>query len=308
MNDNFIPSTEEEAKKIFEEKEAPPKSFKVIEESVPHLVHDIGWVRVNPNTLPSKGIYYPSNTEITIRAAATAEIRHWSTIDEEDILSMDDALNKIIERCCKIRVGESAASYKDIKEIDRFFLVFAIRELTFKQGENQLNVTFSCSNCGQNDVKAIHKEMLSYYEASDELATRFNEDERCFHLKLVNGEELKLYLPSLGVMNFIKNYIKEKIQSKQDYDKAFLKWAPFLFADWRGLNEASYTKRLQDSYGWGADKISVIDWFVKQMQETVKPEITNTCSVCGEAVTSPINFPGGIKSLFLVSDISSKLL
>jgi hypothetical protein len=312
-NNGFIPNTEDEARKIFESQmpEAPTslgKASSLVESEPTNLVHDIGWVRVKPETLPSQGFYYPINSEITIRAASAAEIRHWSTIDEEDILSMDDALNRIIEKCCKLRLGGALSSYKDLKEIDRFFLVFAIRELTFKKGENALNVTFSCNNCGNTETETIVKEMLSYYTPADELQGRFSEEERCFHLRLVNGEELKLYLPTLGVMNYIKNFVKDKVQSKQDYDKAFLKWAPFLFADWRTLNDASYTRLLQDSYSWGTDKISVIDWFVKQMQGTVKPELKHSCTVCSEEATAPINFRGGVKSLFLVSDISSKLL
>jgi hypothetical protein len=307
----FIPNTEEDAKRIFESQEkinlGVANSF-VREEEATNIIHDIGWVRVKPETLPSQGTYYPRNTEITIRSASASEIRHWSTIDEEDILSMDDALNKIIEKCCKIRLGDTMSSFKDLKEIDRFFLVFAIRELTFKKGENSLTVAFACKHCENVDTTPIIKEMLSYYTPVPELINRFNEEEKCFHLKLTNGEELRLYLPTLGVMNFIKGYVKEKIQSKQDYDKAFLKWAPFLFADWRVLNDLAYTKKLQDSFSWGTDKISVLDWFVEQMKNTVKPEVKNSCSVCGEEATAPISFRGGIKSLFLISDISSKLL
>lgn len=311
---SFIPGTEEEARKLFESQEQSQphslgKAHSLVTGDEPSsVIHDIGWVRVKPETLPSQGIYYPQNSEITIRAASAAEIRHWSTIDEEDILSMDDALNKIIEKCCKLRLGGQISSYKDLKEIDRFFLVFAIRELTFKKGENALNVTFNCNNCGNSDQRTIVKEMLSYYTPVPELAARFNDEERCFHLKLTNGEEIKLFLPTLGTMNYIKNYVKDKVQNRQDYDKAFLKWAPFLFQDWRVLNDSAYNKKLQDSYSWGTDKISVLDWFVKQMQNTVKPEMKNDCSVCSEEAAMPINFPGGIKGLFLVSDIASKLL
>lgn len=321
-NQEFIPQTEEQAKQLFERqmnaqtsqteeaqtRNSLGKASSLIVEEAPSVINDLGWVRVKPETLPSQGIFYPDGTEITIRAASAAEIRHWSTIDEEDILSMDDALNKIMEKCSKIRLGKIMGTYKDIKEIDRFFIIFAIRELTFKKGENSLNISFNCNNCGKVDQKSIVKEMLSYYTPVPELETRFNEELRCFHLKLKNGEEMKLYLPSLGVMNFIKNYVREKVQGKQDYDKAFLKWAPFLFPDWRSLNDAVYNKTLQDSYSWGTDKISVADWFVTQMQGTVKAEIKNECSVCGEEATAPISFPGGIKSLFLVSDITSKLL
>jgi len=314
----FVPQTEEAAKKYFEEQQASQnpttapvslgKATSLVDEETPSLVNDLGWVRIKPETLPSQGVFYPDGTEITIRAASAAEIRHWSTIDEEDILSMDDALNKIMERCSKIRMGKFIGTYKDIKEIDRFFIIFAIRELTFKKGENSLNITFNCNNCGKVDNKAIVKEMLSYYVPSPELQTRFDEDLKCFHLKLTNGEQLKFFLPSLGVMSYIKNYVREKVQSKQEYDKAFLRWAPFLFPDWRNLNDAIYNQALQESYSWGTDKISVADWFVTQMQTTIKAEIRNECSVCGQEATAPISFRGGVKSLFLVSDITSKLL
>jgi hypothetical protein len=103
----FVPSTEEEAKKLFEEQNPQPTSLGkatslVVPEDAPSVVTDIGWIRIKPETLPSQGIFYPTGSEITIRAASAAEIRHWSTIDEEDILSMDDALNKIMEKCAKI--------------------------------------------------------------------------------------------------------------------------------------------------------------------------------------------------------------
>jgi hypothetical protein len=309
---------QDEARRLIEEKEnenaqnEAPRSLgkvQVLDQEEPKtIVEDIGWIRIKPETLPSQGIFYPRGTEITIRAASAGEIRHWSTIDDEDLLSLDDALNRLVDKCCKVRFSNMMGSFKDLKEIDRFFIVFAIREYTFKKGENALNVTFGCKSCGKNDVRPIVKEMLSYYAPSPELQPRFSEDERCFHLRLNNGEDIKLYLPTLGVMSFIKQFIREKAQSKQEYDQAFLRWAPFLFADWRLLNESSYNKTLQDSYAWSLDKISVVDWFVDQMQKTVKAELNHGCSSCGAEVTAPISFRGGVKSLFLISDISSKLL
>jgi hypothetical protein len=313
----------EEAKRLIQEKEgfteipdvstpSPKVSLGKVasfsEEEPKTIIDDIGWIRVKLETLPSQGVFYPAGTEITIRAAAAAEIRHWSTIDDEDLLSLDDALNQLVDRCCKVRFARMAGSFKDLKEIDRFFIVFAIREYTFKKGENALNVTFNCKSCGKTETKSIVKEMLSYYTPADELQPRFSEEERCFHLKLTNGEEIKLYLPTLGVMSYIKGYIREKAQTKDDYDKAFLRWAPFLFADWRILNDGSYQRMLQDSYTWSVDKISIVDWFVDQMQKTIKAELTNECSGCSAEVTAPISFRGGVKSLFLISDISSKLL
>jgi hypothetical protein len=312
------PNINEEAKRLIQEQETSlesqeteqPKSLGKVQlhEEEKTIIEDIGWVRIKLDTLPSQGYFYPKGTEITIRSASVGEIRHWSTIDDEDLLSLDDALNRLVDKCCKVRFPGIMGSFKDIKEIDRFFIVFAIREYTFKRGENVLNATFSCKNCGKTESRSIIKEMLSYYIPADELQPRFSEDERCFHLKLSNGEEIKLYLPTLGVMTFMKSYIREKTQSREEYDKAFLKWAPFVFADWRVLNEASYAKALQDSYAWSIDKISVVDWFVDQMQKTIKAELKHECTGCATEVTAPISFRGGVKSLFLISDISTKLL
>lgn len=285
------------------------KANSTIQDYGPSVIDDIGWIRVKLDTLPSQGIFYPVGTEITIRAALSGEIRHWSTLDDEDLLSLDDALNRLVDKCCKVRFPNGTrGSFKDIKEIDRFFIVFAIREYTFKKGENELKVTFKCQTDAKNDTVAITKEMLSYYVPDEELQARFSEEERCFHLKLTNGEEVRLYLPTLGVMNYIKTYLKEKSRNKEDYDEAFVKWAPFLFPDWRILNDGLYNTTLQDSYSWSLDKISIVDWFVGKMQKTVNAELKHNCSSCGSEVTAPISFPGGIKGLFLISDISSKLL
>ena len=314
------PNFNEEAKRLILEKEgsteessAPVnaslgRARSVVEEETKTVIEDIGWIRVKLDTLPSQGYFYPQGTEITIRAASVGEIRHWSTIDDEDLLSLDDALNRLVDRCCKVRFPRMMGSFKDLKEIDRFFIVFAIREYTFKRGENALSATFNCKTCGKTETRNIVKEMLSYYVPADELQPRFSEDERCFHLRLTNGEDIKLYLPTLGVMSFIKGYIREKTQNREEYDKAFLKWAPFLFPDWRLLNEGVYTKTLQESYAWSIDKISVVDWFVDQMQKTIKAELKHECSGCAAEVTAPISFRGGVISLFLVSDIASKLL
>ena len=46
----------------------------------------------------------------------------------------------------------------------------------------------------------------------------------------------------------------------------------------------------------------------EDMKIGVKPEMGFTCQSCGEEVTVPLTFPGGIKALFIIPDISSELL
>jgi hypothetical protein len=301
------PNTENQAEEIIKMRESNSlgQASHVNQPEPTTVVEELGWSQVNMSTLPSQGIFYPEGTQIMIRAASGAEIRHWSSLDDEDLLSINDALSRIVDKCCRIRFPKSMGMFKDIKEIDRFFIVFAIRELTFSKGQNSLKVSFTCS-CGKTDSQEIRKEMLSYYVPSLDLQKRFSPDEKCFHLKMTNKEEIKLFLPSIGVMKFLTDYFTVKTQAKAEIDRAFFKWAPFLFPEWRQLNEDTYQKAMQDSYVWSVDKISVVDWFVDEMQKAVKPEITHKCSACGTEVTAPLNFR--VKSLFLISDIAGKLL
>ena len=42
------------------------------------------------------------------------------------MLSIDDQLNYILERCAEVRIDDEIVSWKEILEIDRFFIIFKI--------------------------------------------------------------------------------------------------------------------------------------------------------------------------------------
>jgi hypothetical protein len=267
---------------------------------------ELGWKNVPIENLPSQGLFYDSGTQLAIRAATVAEIRHWSTIDENDLLGIDDMLNFIIEKCCRIKTPGKPGTYKDLKEIDRFYLIFAIRDYTFKNGENKMYVSVSGED-GVEEKVEVTKDIIDYFNPDERLMNYFDQQNRSFAINMKNGEKFTIYFPSLGTMQFIKNYIKNKQQSQQTFDKAFIKYAPFLFNDWRTLTQAAYDKAVQDSYSWTLQKISVLDKIVEMLSSSVDPQIRYVNSSGGEA-TAPLNFRDGIKSLFLISDIFGELV
>jgi diadenosine tetraphosphate (Ap4A) HIT family hydrolase len=59
----------------------------------------LGYHVIPTLSLPSGGMFYPDGTEISIRSAKVAEIRHFSTIDETNVLDIDEKLNQILESC-----------------------------------------------------------------------------------------------------------------------------------------------------------------------------------------------------------------
>ena len=96
----------------------------------------LGYHNIKVDTLPSGGMFYVKDAEISIRSAKVAEIRHFSTMDETNILDVDDKLNAILESCLRITSKKKRLSFKDILEEDRFYLILAIRDLTFPEPEN----------------------------------------------------------------------------------------------------------------------------------------------------------------------------
>ena len=57
-----------------------------------------------------------------------------------------------------------------------------------------------------------------------------------------------------------------------------------------------------------ASKYSVIFRLAEKMKVGVKPELKHICPGCGTEVSAPLEFPDGIKSLFVIPDISGELL
>ena len=266
------------------------------------LGNQIGWDKINIKDLPTQGLFYPEGTEIAIRAATTGEIRHWSTLSEDDLSALDDMLNYVVERCCTIKFpGNGLSSWKDIKEVDRFYILLAIRERTFVKGENVLQVKIS-----ETKKIDVAKDMVDYITFDDRLMKYYDSEKRCISLKFKTGKSLNVHLPSVGVTNWLKNYINRKQRQQESFDQDFLNFAPFAIPDWRGLNDASYERFVYESQNWSNAEISMLTEIRKIFADTINPVIKYRDEQGGERII-PLNFQGGIKSILLISDPFSQL-
>jgi hypothetical protein len=266
-------------------------------QGVHDVQNEIGWEKLKLQDLPTQGLFYPDGTEISVRSATAGEIRHWSTLNEDDLSALDDMLNYVIERCCNIKFPNGQhSSWRDIKEVDRFYILLAIRERTFVKGENKLQVKVSETN--RIDVT---KDMVDYITFDDRLMRYYSPEERCIYLSFKNGKKMKIYLPSVGVTNWLKQYINKKKQMQENIDEDFLNFAPLIISDWRGLNDLTYEKIVLDSHNWSTSEISMLTEIRKIFADTINPVIKYQDEQGGERVI-PLNFQGGIKSILLISN------
>lgn len=266
------------------------------------LGNQIGWEQIKLTDLPTQGLFYPEGTEIAIKSASAGEIRHWSTLQEDDLSALDDMLNYIIERCATIKFPTGISSWKDIKEVDRFYILLAIRERTFVKGENMLQVKIS-----ENKKVDVTKNMIDYITFDDRLMKYYSPEKRCISLTFKKtGKVIDVHLSSVGITSWLKNYVTRKTQLREPFDTDFLNFAPFVIPDWRGLNDASYEKFVYESINWSNAEISMLTEIRQIFSDTIDPVINYKDEQGGER-TVPLNFQGGIKSVFLISDPFSEL-
>ena len=135
----------------------------------------------------------------------------------------------------------------------------------------------------------------------------YDQTQRCFVLKFKSGKELRIDIPSVGVTQWVKQYVIRKQRMQEFFDEDYLNFAPFVITQWRGLNDDMYLKFVEDSNKWDVVTVSLLVHVKKIFSDTINPVIRYTDEGGVEQV-APLNFQGGIKSLFLVSDPFGQLV
>lgn len=262
-------------------------------------VNNLGYLEILLDTLPTKGMFYPEGTKISVRAARGEEIKHWSTMNDQDIEQIhlvDDILTYMLERCCLVRMeGVPGNAWKELKQLDKLYLVLAIRDFTFINDENTLKVPY-----GEGKDISITKDMIDFLDIPQDVMDFYDSTERCFVFD-VAGTRICMHIPSVGVNTWLKQYAQAKRTGREMFDEDFIKYAPLLIRDHKKLNVKSYEELVASTRLWGHKEWSVVSYVVRQLEGAAVPKIKYT-DENGTEVEIPFNFRGGIKGLFLVSN------
>jgi hypothetical protein len=281
-----------------------------------HASANIGWKNMPVDILPSRGMFYPEGTRMAIRPADVKEIRHFSTIDEEDRLDIEEKLGYVLDRCLSIEFpNEGVVSYRDLKSEDRFFLIIAIRDLTFVKGENSVilfpdNVCENDKECPLKNGFELRTGVLSSYNLDPEISKYYDSVNRCFTFSLEGlSNPIKMYVPSIGVTQRISEFTAYCLRNNIEVDDSFLKISPFLFDEWRVMDDQFMLNMLRKIDYWSKEEFSLYFVLSEKIKIGTKPKAYVKCPKCGgKEVPAEISFPYGIRSLFVISDIIRKLL
>ena len=266
----------------------------------------LGWHVLDLMDLPSQGKFYPENCVIKIRSAKAAEIRHFSTMDENNYIDMEDKLNSIVESCAQMMSGKSKMSYKDILEEDRIILLLSIRDLTFPEPENKLILKGKTEKTKKSvDIELSVRNLVASV-IDEEIERYYSAKERTYVIKTRSAGTIRMKPPTIGVMQEVTAYLKDRQEKDQDFDRAFLQVLPYMQADWRGLSLNKIFQMEMEYKGWDEKKFMLVYRLAERMKIGVQTELETTFD--GETAKAPLDFPGGIKSLFIISDLAGELL
>jgi len=270
-----------------------------------------GWIPVDRQYLGDRDIYYPEGWKFRIRPASVEAIRAWSTLDDEDVNSMDDVFNEVLKSCLSI-VDENGAPkpWGNIASWDRFFWLLLIREFTFVDGETKIKYEEDCTECDNPITFELTSQSLMFETPDPELLPMYDRENRCWHIDPaeydIEGEDpITLYIPTLEKDANIKAWLINRIQQNRNrkVDNVFLRFALWMSPKVsKDLTIAQrQMKEMEMKYkAWDVTMFDFMDEVLNNIIVTGSTKLTVTCPICGEEVTSDIRFPNSVRDLFHV--------
>ena len=270
----------------------------------------LNYLSVDLNALPA-GIFYKPGTKIMIRAAEVHEVQAYSAIVDTNLVDVTEKMNEMLSRCVRIKFPNgSVGSYKDIRDNDRIFLIFMIRELTFQKNIN-LAKDVKCDECEfefkiqyRATPSQDHPKTFVNTDIDEKMKPFFDNNERAFVFK-INDKIWKLAPPTISLQEDFFNFIKKEVEEKRKPNVAFMKIIPYTLVHLRKISEDGIKAKEKEFKAMDMDEFQFLNQAVAKMEFGIK-ELKTVCPSCGMEVHSEFTFPEGAANIFNISGIFDK--
>jgi hypothetical protein len=246
------------------------------------------------------GIFYPPGSTIQVRPALVKEIQAYSMVDDNNFYDIIEKMNDMLASCVRIKyINGSIGSYLEIKDPDRFYLIFVIRELTFQQG-TALTTTSNCS-CGAENTLELKRENFLCYDTPEKISKFFDPQTMSFRFTIKNGKTFNLAPPTIGLQRSFTEYIIKENNEKRKPNLSFLKIIPFLLYDRTSITIDGIKAKLSEYEKIDDVSFQFLNSAVEKMSYGIQ-KLRKRCQVCGLEVHTDMIFPNGPSALFVVHD------
>jgi hypothetical protein len=262
-------------------------------------VNDLQYFNFDINLLPC-GKFYPVGTLLMVRPAQVREIQAFSMVDENNFYDVVEKMNGMLQACVRVKYADGrVTSYLDIKDQDRLYVIFLIRELTFQQG-NSLTIKTECPfDNTEVNIELIRNNFI-FHPYDERLEKFFNRATNSYIFRIKNGKEFEVTPPNIGLQKSFTDYIIKENAEKKTPNLAFLKIIPFLLPNRNSITYDGIKAKLKEFENIDDVSFQFLNSAISRMTLGIK-ELKKRCS-CGEEVTTDMQFPDGISGIFVIHD------
>jgi hypothetical protein len=262
-------------------------------------VSDLQFFNFDIRELPC-GEFYPQGSMFMIRPAQVREIQAYSMVDDNNFYDIVEKMNDMLQACVRVKYADGKiGSFLDVRDQDRLFLIFLIRELTFQQG-NTLNAPSKCPSCGTELQVELKRENFVFHEIDVKLEKFYNRNTGSYHFKTVNGKTFELTPPNIGLQKAFTDYIIKENNEKRNPNLSFLKIIPFMLSGRTSITYDGIKSKLKEFEDMDSVSFQFLNAAVGKMTFGIK-ELKKTCT-CGEEVHTEMQFPNGASGIFVIHD------
>lgn len=247
------------------------------------------------------GDFYPEGTLIMIRPATVKEIQAYSMVDDKNFYDIVEKMNDMISACVRLKINGNMKSYLELKDGDRFYAIFLIRELTFQKG-NELAVKEEC-DCGKTVQIPFRRNNFIFHEMDEKIKPYFDKNSKTFRFETKDDKTYEMAPPNIGIQKSFSDYIVSEFKEEKKPNMSFLKVIPFTMPGMNRITKEGINKKLNDYQN--PDNVSLeafqfLNSAVEKMKFGIK-ELAVKCD-CGLEVHTDFRFPGGASAIFVNAD------
>jgi hypothetical protein len=269
-----------------------------------YRTNDLEYFAFDIEELPCS-IFYPKGTMMQIRAARVKEIQSYSMVDDNNPYDVIEKMNDILSSCVKIKYPDGKiGSYKDLKDPDRYYVIFLIRELTFQRGTT-LSTNVTCS-CGKEVSIELVRAHFKKYEINESLIPYYDQRTGSFRFELTNGKMFFLTPPTIGIQKAFTDFIiRENIQKRKP-NLSFLKIVPFILTGRQTITLDEISTELEKFEMIDDVSFQFLNAAVEKMTFGIE-KLVKFCQ-CGLESHTRMTFPNGPSAIFIVHDAFNQFI
>lgn len=251
------------------------------------------------------GFFYPAGCTLQIRAAQVKEIQAYSMVDDNNPYDIIEKMNDVLSNCVRIKyTNGQVGSYMDLKDADRFYLIFLIRELTFQRG-TVLTSTAKCS-CGLDVTIELVRQNFIPYDVDEDLVQYFDRQTQSFKFTLTNGKVYHLSAPSIGVRKAFTDYIVKENLEKRRPDLSFIKIIPYTIFNKSTISQEELMSKLEEFQNMDDVSFQFLNAAVEKMSFGIE-KLHKVCQ-CGLEIHTDMIFPHRSSTIFVIHDAFDKFI